>query len=185
MEKRREIVTNDEEDVENKYVSIDSDMKHGSDSDHDGDTAPDAPSPDVVALRDGYNQTYIIQSSKSHLHEVLFRCGNWCYTGKVDLGDSEITLGDLPVVIPALQKQQGSLQFLCEWKQIPPTSPYATPLETLYDAFDFIGTELASKVIEKKLMKAAQDNPWIDDDSKENKNFFELESGGFDCFEVQ
>ncbi|EQC41774.1 hypothetical protein SDRG_00637 [Saprolegnia diclina VS20] len=165
-------------DVEAKTTDS---KRRASDSDDD-DRAPDAPSADVVALRDGYNQTYIIQSSKSHLHEVLFRCGNWCYTGKVDVGDAEIALADLPVVIPALQKQQGSLQFLCEWKQIPATSPYAMPLETLYDAFDFIGTELASKAIEKKLMKAAQDNTWVDDDA-DAKNFFELETGGFDCFD--
>ncbi|KAH9109072.1 hypothetical protein AeMF1_015813 [Aphanomyces euteiches] len=171
-----------DDELESKQVVNDSEAKRGGDSD-DEDAAPDAPSPDVIALRDGYNQTYIIQSSKTHLHDVLFRCGNWCYTGKVDLGDSEITLGDLPLVIPALQKQQGSLQFLCEWKQIPSTSPYAVPLETLYDAFDFIGAELGSRAIEMKLMKAAQENSWVDDDSPDGKNFFELETGGFDCFD--
>ncbi|ETW07440.1 hypothetical protein H310_01954 [Aphanomyces invadans] len=184
MENKRE--GEHEDEVESKMVVYQAEAKRGGDSDaeEDDDTAPGAPSPDVIALREGYNQTYVIQSSSTHLHEVLFRCGNWCYTGKVDLGDSEITLSDLPLVIPALQKQQGSLQFLCEWKQIPSTSPYAVPMETLYDAFDFIGTELASKSIEKKLMKAAQENAWVDDDgATDGKNFFELETGGFDCFD--
>ncbi|OQS05805.1 hypothetical protein THRCLA_02118 [Thraustotheca clavata] len=167
--------------VEMKGTNESSEAKRRA-SDSDDDCVPDAPSPDIVALRDGYNQTYIIQSSKTNLHEVLFRCGNWCYTGKVDLGDSEVALADLPVVIPALQKQQGSLQFLCEWKQIPATSPYAIPLETLYDAFDFIGTELASASIEKKLVKAAEENSWVEEE-KESRNFFELETGGFDCFD--
>lgn len=137
---------------------------------------------DVVALRHGYNQTYIIRSSTSAIHEVLFRCGNWCYAGRVDLGGSKVELADLPVVIPALQKQQGSLQYLCEWKAMPHSSPYFVPLETLYDAFDFIGAELGSERIERKMIKAAMEHPWIDDDV-EHKNFFELQSGGYECFD--
>lgn len=141
-----------------------------------------APSSDVVALRHGYNQTYIVRSSSTNLHDVLFRCGNWCYTGKVDLGNPTLELADLPVVIPALQKQQGSLQYLCEWKGMPATSPYSVPLETLYDVFDFIGAELASERMEKKLMKAAEKYCWVDEDS-DAKNFFELQSGGYECFD--
>jgi hypothetical protein len=142
-----------------------------------------APSSKVVALRQGYNQTYIIRSSTSNIHEVLFRCGNWCYSGRVDLGNSALELADLPVVIPALQKQQGSLQYLCEWKAMPSSNPYTTPLETLYDVFDFIGSEFASERMEKKLMKAAEEFAWVDDDSGEAKNFFELQTGGYECFE--
>lgn len=141
-----------------------------------------APSSDVVALRHGYNQTYIVRSSATNLHDVLFRCGNWCYTGKVDLGSAALELADLPVVIPALQKQQGSLQYLCEWKGMPATSPYSVPLETLYDVFDFIGAELASERMERKLTKAASEYSWVDEES-ETKHFFELQSGGYECFD--
>ncbi|KAJ0407299.1 hypothetical protein ATCC90586_002227 [Pythium insidiosum] len=156
----------------------------GVDGDDDdcGVDEPGAPNPKVVALRHGYNQTYIIRSSASNIHDVLFRCGNWCYGGKVDLGSAAIELGDLPAVIPALQKQQGSLQYLCEWKAIPAASPYTVPLETLYDVFDFVGAELASERIERKLTRAAQEHAWIDDDG-EAKNFFELQSGGYECFD--
>ncbi|TMW57443.1 hypothetical protein Poli38472_003368 [Pythium oligandrum] len=118
----------------------------------------------------------------SNLHDVLFRCGNWCYGGKVDLGSASVELSDLPAVIPALQKQQASLQYLCEWKAMPSSSPYSTPLETLYDVFDFIGAELASERIERKLLSAASEYPWVDEDS-ETKNFFELQSGGYECFD--
>ncbi|ETI56696.1 hypothetical protein F441_00850 [Phytophthora nicotianae CJ01A1] len=143
-----------------------------------------APTPEVVALRDGYNQTYIVRSSKDNLHEVLFRCGNWCYSGKVDLGSADLELADLPVVVPALQKQQASLQYLCEWKAIPSTSPYFTPLETLYDVYDFIGAELSSERIERKLMKAAEEHAWVDsDDDGGSKIFFELQSGDYECFD--
>ncbi|CEG43061.1 uncharacterized protein PHALS_13283 [Plasmopara halstedii] len=143
-----------------------------------------APDPEIVALRDGYNQTYIVQSSKSNLHEVLFRCGNWCYSGKVDLGNADLELADLPVVIPALQKQQASLQYLSEWKALPPTSQYSSSLETLYDVYDFIGAELSSERIEHKLLEAAEKHTWVDsDDDGDSKTFFELQSGGYECFD--
>ncbi|OWZ04929.1 hypothetical protein PHMEG_00023078 [Phytophthora megakarya] len=120
-----------------------------------------APTPEVVALRDGYNQT-----------------------GKVDLGSADVELADLPVVVPALQKQQASLQYLCEWKAIPSTSQYAAPLETLYDVYDFIGAELSSERVERKLVKAAEEHSWVDNDDDVNaKTFFELQSGGYECFD--
>lgn len=143
-----------------------------------------APTSEVVALRHGYNQTYIVRSSKNNLHEVLFRCGNWCYGGKVDLGSADIELADLPVVVPALQKQQASLQYLCEWKAMPSTSPYSTPLETLYDVYDFIGAELSSERIERKILKAADEHSWVDGEAEGGpRTFFELQSGGYECFE--
>lgn len=142
-----------------------------------------APSSAVVALRHGYNQTYVVRASTSSLHDVLFRCGNWCYTGTVDLGSASLELADLPVVIPALQKQQGSLQYLCEWKAMSTTSPYSVPLETLYDVFDFLGTELASARVETKLVEAAREFAWVDDASDAKHNFFELQSGGYECFD--
>lgn len=49
--------------------------------------------------------------------KVLFRCGNWCYTGEVSfagLGDAEvITLKDIPRAVPMLQRQQDRLKFFC------------------------------------------------------------------------
>ncbi|RLN20668.1 hypothetical protein BBJ28_00006087 [Nothophytophthora sp. Chile5] len=155
-----------------------------SESNLDADEAG-APTPELVALRHGYNQTYIVRSSKSSLHEVLFRCGNWCYGGKVDLGSADLELVDLPVVVPALQKQQASLQYLCEWKAMSPSSPFSTPLETLYDVFDFIGAELASERIERKLVKAADEFAWVDGDPEDGgpRTFFELQSGGYECFD--
>lgn len=157
--------------------------KANNETDDCGADESGVPRSNVVALRHGYNQTYIMRSSKTNLHDVLFRCGNWCYSGKVDLGSASVELADLPVVIPALQKQQGSLQYLCEWKAMPASSPYAVPLETLYDVFDFIGNELTTPRIEKKLLQAAGEYAWVDADGPETKNFFELVSGGYDCFD--
>lgn len=160
-------------------------LKASSKANDDIDTDESgAPNPEVVTLRDGYNQTYIVRSSKNNLHEVLFRCGNWCYSGKVDLGNADLELADLPVIVPALQKQQASLQYLCEWKALPPTSQYFTPLETLYDVYDFLGAELSSERIEHKLMEAAEKHTWVDtDDDGDSKTFFELQSGDYECFD--
>ena len=42
------------------------------------------------------------------LREVLFRFGNWCYNGHVDLGE-KLQLSDIPVIIPMLRRQQSAL----------------------------------------------------------------------------
>src|SRR5689334_115262 len=79
------------------------------------------PPPSVIGLA-GYNQTYIVRSADggdgaaaaSPLREVLFRCGNWCYSGEVSfagLGTDGITLKDVPKAVPMLQRQQGRLAF--------------------------------------------------------------------------
>lgn len=69
----------------------------------------------------GYNQTYIVLKSgtesgfksDSDGREVLFRCGNWCYAGQIQFGNLVMGLVDLPIIIPTLQKQQGSLRYYC------------------------------------------------------------------------
>ena len=61
---------------------------------------------------------------------VLFRCGNWCYCGKVtfDFSDpddsdedsqSDMKLKDIPRIIPMLQRQQGKLAFYCNATAVP------------------------------------------------------------------
>ena len=41
-------------------------------------------------------------------NEVFFRCGNWCYKGRIQFNGLNISTADLPILIPALQKQQGN-----------------------------------------------------------------------------
>jgi hypothetical protein len=48
---------------------------------------------------------------------VFFRCGNWCYKGLIQFNGLNIGLDDLSVLIPALQKQQGSLRYTCNAKR--------------------------------------------------------------------
>ena len=84
-----------------------------------------APSRSILAGT--YNQTYLIRTpdagedareakglsddsddgdSDSYVERrVMFRCGNWCYTGNITLEKSRVLLSDLPRVIPTLQRQ--------------------------------------------------------------------------------
>lgn len=77
----------------------------------------------------GYSQTYVIlkgsekcnssdeskesKSDGSDQNEVFFRCGNWCYKGVIQRSGLNLDISDLPVLIPTLQRQQGSLRYFC------------------------------------------------------------------------
>ena len=67
-----------------------------------------------------YQQIYIINHKKdsapSHVREVFFKCGNYCYDGLIPfqiLEHGEMSLKDIPAIIPALQEQQNNLAFKC------------------------------------------------------------------------
>ena len=99
----------------------------------EGDAPPDG------KMLEGYNQTYLIQMSPEdmgrgsgadgkggdsdededdvHERRVLFRCGNWCYTGHVMVDKRKVLLDDIPRVIPMLQRQQNRLHFFCNAKR--------------------------------------------------------------------
>lgn len=81
--------------------------------------------PSAKAIDEGYNQTYLImanakadgESKTEDNHEVFFRCGNWCYKGTIQFGGVEVNTEELPILIPLLQKQQGSLRYYCNAKR--------------------------------------------------------------------
>ena len=97
----------------------------------------ETPSAKTVAISGGYEQTYIIlknndceaKGSEGAINEVLFRCGNWCYRGKVQFNGLRMETQDIPTIIPTLQKQQGTLRYYCNSNNVPKTSAYAKPLE--------------------------------------------------------
>ncbi len=91
------------------------------------------PTAKSLSLQDGYNQTYVIfkkennssgseppqacsKTSEDEFHEVFFRCGNWCYRGPIEFPGMDINVSDLPIIIPTLQRQQGSLRYYCTAK---------------------------------------------------------------------
>merc|ERR1719502_2502891 len=115
---------------------------------------------------EGYNQTYLVEALEPpsrdakdaedeiddedavHEHRVLFRCGNWCYTGHVAFDKRRIVLSDIPRAIPMLQRQQNRLHYYCNAKSV--------PLDTMSDAQAFAGAELASEHVEAELAKWVQ-----------------------------
>jgi len=85
------------------------------------DDEDDAPSAKSISVIGGYEQIYIILKSENakaakteeSTNEVLFRCGNWCYRGMIQFNGLKLNTADLPVLIPALQKQQKALRYYC------------------------------------------------------------------------
>jgi hypothetical protein len=77
--------------------------------------------PSAKALDEGYNQTYLVMNDteckSTEGHEVFFRCGNWCYKGQVQFNGLNINTEELPILIPTLQRQQGSLRYFCNSKR--------------------------------------------------------------------
>lgn len=135
----------------------------GDDDGQEEDPCAGDPIPSVL---DGYNQTYIVRSGEGPLRDVMFRCGNWCYSGEVSfagLGD-RITLKDVPKAIPMLQRQQGRLAFYCCASAVPPLSPYASALDTMADAADFVAAELCGDAATAELEKWSKVFPWIDEE---------------------
>lgn len=117
----------------------------------------DGPVDDVAQLKtEGYNQTYAILASDkpTSTREVLFRCGNWTYSGQVQFGGVDITLEHLTPLISTLQKQQSNLRYFSESKSFPISSKFYNPIEFLHETSDFIVEELSCddcQVLERKI----------------------------------
>ncbi|KAJ8607751.1 hypothetical protein CTAYLR_008596 [Chrysophaeum taylorii] len=136
----------------------------------DDDEPKEGSTPGISLVRGTYNQTYLIYKREECKEEeyqerrVLFRCGNWCYTGNVTLEKSDITLRDVPRAIPALQKQQNRLHFYCNATSVPLESPFYDPLKFVSDAVDFAASELASPRVHGELAKWADVYEWLETD---------------------
>jgi len=110
-------------EADSKGGACDDDYKMGEkDESRRTGTAGPPLATSLMGASGGYNQTYIVMKKKgddgdskfaADGHEVFFRCGNWCYKGRIQFNGLKISTGDLPVIIPTLQKQQGSLRYFC------------------------------------------------------------------------
>ena len=61
-----------------------------------------------------YGQSYCIlkpNRTDQSIRDVLFKFGSWCYSGEAEL-IAQLTVDDVPHIIPALRKQQHKLVFL-------------------------------------------------------------------------
>ena len=165
-------------------MNDDADVKGGPQS---------VPKPSAKALDDGYNQTYIIMKNENenenaeeknsdHDNDVFFRCGNWCYKGQIQFNGLKLGTSDLTLLIPTLQKQQGSLQYYCSSLNVPTSSVFSEPLKFLRKATEFVASEMTSVTIEKELKKMANVFPWIDADGA--ATYFEMTLNNIpDCME--
>lgn len=134
-----------------------------------------------TGLLRGYTQTYLVrkhqknstppsvagggegkESDETCEYEVLFRCGNWCYTGHVVL-KSDISLSDAPLMIPLLQRQQSRLHYYCNADGIPPQSNFHHPIKLLYEATDFAAETLSSDIVNKELATWSDIHSWVED----------------------
>lgn len=80
----------------------------------------------------------------SAYREVLFRFGSWCYGGSVQLKVGEVSIEELPHVIPALRMQQQRLEFVYAADQVLTTSPYSKPMAYIMDHLPFMENEITS-----------------------------------------
>lgn len=172
--------------VDDIYEDVREQLEEMADSKYGSDLFDDGGPPPAKAFDEGYNQTYVIlaggegDSKTSDGNEVFFRCGNWCYKGLVQFADVELGTEQLPLIIPMLQKQQGSLRYYCNAKTIPPQSSYADPVQFLQDAAQFIAGEILSESVDKELKKMATVFSWIDDDNA--ATYFELGLGNLPAY---
>lgn len=127
---------------------------------------------------DGYTQTYIVRRPQhlregSYRRDVLFRFGNWCYEGQVDFGVDALHLGDVPEVLPALQKQQGNLAFLCETSSVPASNQFCSILRTFAAGVNFFQTEMVAAEAELERLTELGETAWINEDWA--ASFFEMQ----------
>jgi hypothetical protein len=100
-----------------------------------------------------YMQIYCIKKSKDPIamehktmasnREVLFRFGNWCYAGIVQLIPT-MSLADIPFVIPALRMQQSKLTFLCDSAHVPEDNEFAPALQYMHTLLPLIADQVTA-----------------------------------------
>ena len=118
-------------------------------------------------------------SMKDEKRPVFFRFGNWCYSGEVDL-ISDLSIVDIPFVIPIIRSQQKELKYVCDISDLPCNNPFASAVAY---------SEKVTRAMEQEVLNS-EDNliklmnqlsliglensakKWIDGDP--NKSFFEF-----------
>lgn len=142
-----------------------------------------------VSGGNGYTQVYIVmqpipdgpRSPMQSLHghtgvltprAALFRFGSWVYGGQVDFPVPTLRLGDVPYVLPALQKQQGKLGFISEATSFPSGHPLCTVISDFMAAVGILRQEMEDAQEEVAALAEHSVNAWIDADWA--ASFFEL-----------
>lgn len=155
------------------------------------DEPKDEHSPPLNILLGAYNQTYLIckrevveskgeeEDDSYQERRVLFRCGNWCYTGNITLDKEYVCLNDLPKAIPMLQRQQNRLHFYCNASGVPSESQFFGPLKFVNEATEFAANELGSEHVQDELAKWSEAHEWLKDEV--SRTYFELQADAPAC----
>lgn len=123
---------------------------------------------------DGYMQIYAVMrpTSGTSSRAALFRYGGWVYTGKVDFGLPALHLGDIPEMLPALQRQQGRLEYTCDVGAFPVESDFFPVVRQYMAAVSFLHDEMIAVQDTLAEMAEVGITSWIDADWA--ASFFEL-----------
>ncbi len=123
---------------------------------------------------DGYMQIYAVMrpTGGTSSRAALFRYGGWVYTGKVDFGLPALHLGDIPEMLPALQRQQGRLEYTCDVGAFPVESAFFPVVRQYMAAVSFLHDEMIAVQDTLAEMAEVGITSWIDADWA--ASFFEL-----------
>ena len=147
----------------------------------------DGPTIDVTGAS-GYTQVYLVMTPAPNVQrtvlpsiegdislvprKALFRYGSWVYAGDVDFPVESLKLGDVPFVLPALQKQQGRLAFVSEASSFPLTHPLADTLRQFMGAVALLTAEMEDAQDQVAELAEQSVNAWINEEWA--ASFFEL-----------
>ena len=127
---------------------------------------------------EGYTQIYVVMRPQGGrgsgtVRDALFRFGSWVYAGKVDFGVPALHLGDVPEVLPALQRQQGQLGFLCETSTFPTDNKLTPVVRQFLGAISFMEKEIVAAEPQLSELSELGITSWID--AEWAASFFELQ----------
>jgi len=158
----------DGDDEEDEAKEDDDDGAEGEEED-----GP-APGSTVDLSGTGYMQIYAVMrpAAGSGARPALFRYGGWVYSGKVEFGIPSLNLGDIPEMLPALQRQQGRLAYTCDVGSFPVDSPFFEVVRQYMAAVDFLHDEMIAVQDTLAAMAEVGMTSWID--AEWAASFFEL-----------
>jgi len=122
-----------------------------------------------LSCEDSYVQSYIILKGDTDVRNVCFRFGNWIYEGSVELIPN-ISLSDIPFVIPSLRVQQSKLEFVSDITSLPSSNPFALAIEHATKKQSLMQNQAIESL--NDLLSAGHD--WLEGEASDS--FFEFDS---------
>jgi hypothetical protein len=114
----------------------------------------------------------VMRPHRGTSRKAMFRYGSWVYTGEVDFGVPALHLGDIPEMLPALQRQQGRLAYTCDVSSFPTRLPFFQVAKQYMAAVAFLHDEMVAAEETLAQMAEVGMTSWID--AEWAASFFEL-----------